>query len=163
MINTDLRHKIRAIKCLAVDVDGVLTDGKIYISSHGEEMRAFHVQDGLGIHQLLQAGIEVAVISSRNSPLVTHRMQELGVKHVFQGEKNKLVAFEALLKKLNLPAAAIAFVGDDLPDIPVMQQAGMAIAVANAVNAVKQIAHWQTTCRGGEGAIREICDIILTS
>lgn len=150
-----------SVKLLILDVDGVLTDGKIYISSTGEELRAFHVHDGMGISCLLKAGIEVAIISSRENPLVLHRMKELGVTRIFQGQKNKLTAYDALLSELKLTDNAVAYVGDDLADIPVMQRAGIAIAVANAVDAVKQIADWQCTRAGGEGAVREVCDRLL--
>jgi 3-deoxy-D-manno-octulosonate 8-phosphate phosphatase (KDO 8-P phosphatase) len=155
--------KAHSIKLLILDVDGVLTDGKIYMTSTGEEFRAFHVHDGMGITRLLKAGIEVAIISSRENPLVVHRMKELGVTRIFQGQKNKLTAYDALLSALKLTNDAVAYVGDDLADIPVMQRAGIAIAVANAVDAVKQVADWQSTRCGGEGAVREICDMILSS
>lgn len=163
MINSALINKIRQIKLLILDVDGVLTDGKIYMTSQGEECRAFHAHDGLGINRLLKAGIEVAVISSRENPLVTHRMHELGVTRVYQGQKNKLIAFDNMLMELHLTADRVAYVGDDLPDLPIMQRTGLAIAVANAVDAVKQVAHWQSARCGGEGAVREICDMILNT
>lgn len=149
------------VKLLILDVDGVLTDGKIYITASGEEFRAFHVHDGLGIQRLLNAGIEVAVISSRQNPLVQHRMKELGVTRVFQGQKNKLTTYETLLTELKLTDDVVAYMGDDLADIPIMQRVAFPIAVANAVNAVKQVAKWHCTRSGGEGAVREICDMIL--
>lgn len=155
------------IKLLILDVDGVLTDGKLYFSSQGETIKAFHVHDGLGIKQLMALGVVVAIISSRNSEIVSLRMQELGVTHVYQGQKNKLLAFEKLLAELQLTDDQVAYVGDDLPDLPVMQRVGLAIAVANAVPEIKAIADWQCQQRGGDGAVREVsdrlCQMLTTS
>ncbi len=162
-VNPEIQRKAGIIKLLILDVDGVLTDGKICYSSDGTETKFFHVQDGLGIKLLQQAGIEVAIISSRQSEAVEKRMRELKIKHLHQGQEQKIIAYESLLKECHLTAEMTAYMGDDLPDIPVLEQVGLAIAVANAVHAVKKVSHWQTMARGGEGAVREACDMILAS
>lgn len=156
-----IAQKIEKIKLLILDVDGVLTDGKIWLTPDGNEMKSFHTHDGMGIKNLQNAGIAVAVISSRNSAIVTTRMQELGVQHIYQGQVSKIAAFEELLSLLNLSKDAVAYVGDDLPDLPVMTQVGLSIAVANAVARVKQQSDWETQQIGGYGAVREVCDLIL--
>ncbi len=156
-----IAQKIQKIKLLILDVDGVLTDGKIWLTPDGAEMKSFHTHDGMGIKNLQNAGIPVAVISSRTSPIVTTRMQELGVKYIYQGQASKTAAFEALLSLLNLSKDAVAYVGDDLPDLPVMNQVGFSIAVANAVARVKQQSDWETQQTGGHGAVREVCDLLL--
>ena len=158
-----LLEKFRNIKLLILDVDGVLTDGKIWLTANGEEMKSFHTHDGLGIQSLQRAGILIAIISSRQSVIVEHRMQELGVTHVYQGQASKIAAFETLITKLRLPEDATAYVGDDLPDLPVMTKVGLSIAVNNAVAPVKACADWHTQRNGGEGAVREVCDMILAS
>jgi 3-deoxy-D-manno-octulosonate 8-phosphate phosphatase (KDO 8-P phosphatase) len=152
-----------AIKLVISDVDGVLTDGRLYFAPTGEEHKVFHVHDGLGIKLLRQANIEFAVISSRNSPIVAQRMQNLGVNHIYQGQVQKLPAFESLLTALQLPAAAVAYIGDDLPDLPIIRRVGLGICVANAHSLLKRHAHWQTQAKGGKGAIREVCDFILNA
>ncbi|MBS0350029.1 MAG: HAD-IIIA family hydrolase [Proteobacteria bacterium] len=149
------------IKCLILDVDGVLTDGTIWITEQGTEIKRFHIHDGVGIKNLQKAGIEVAIISGRSSASVTRRMAELQIQHVYQGCTDKLAVFNQLLKQLNIAALQTAYMGDDLPDIPVMKAVGLSIAVANACQEVKAVAHWHTTKKGGEGAVREICDRLL--
>ena len=144
-------------------MDGVLTDGKIWYLPNGEEFKNFHIHDGLGIKNLLRAQIEVAIISGRNSPLVLNRMRELGVKHCYLGENRKLIPYTNLIQELQISPEAVAYVGDDLPDLPVMQTVGFPIAVANAVPEIKKIAAWTTEKKGGEGAVREICDFILST
>lgn len=161
MSNDSITEKFRRIQLLILDVDGVLTDGKIWLTPDGSEMKSFHTHDGMGIKNLQNAGIPVAIISSRNSAIVTARMQELGVRHIYQGQTQKIVAFEELLSQLNISKDAVAYVGDDLPDLPVMKQVGLSIAVANAVTQVKQQSDWQTQQTGGHGAVREVCDMIL--
>ncbi len=161
-IDSALRQKARRIKLLILDVDGVLTDGKICYTSDGKELKFFHVHDGLGIKRLQQTGVDVAIISSRDSVAVQTRMQELGIKHIYQGQKDKLTAFEKLLTDLQLTPEMTAFAGDDLPDLPVLERVGLAIAVKNAVDTVKKAADYQTKRSGGEGAVREICEMILS-
>ncbi|CAN5309213.1 3-deoxy-manno-octulosonate-8-phosphatase KdsC [soil metagenome] len=154
-------EKAAKIRCLILDVDGVLTDGKLYFNEQGEVAKAFSVQDGLGIKLLQQVGITVAIISGRNSPIVQRRAEELAITHIYQGQENKLPALELLLIKLCLTHEQCAFVGDDLPDLPIIQCVGLGIAVANAVAVVKQHALWQTQRSGGEGAVREVCDFLI--
>ena len=163
MMNSTIAGKASQIKLLILDVDGVLTDGKLWFTSEGQEMKSFHVHDGMGMTRLQQAGIPIAIITSRNSPIVSTRMQELGVQQVYQGQKSKSSAFEELLQKFNLTPSAVAYVGDDLPDLPVMQRVGLSVAVANATTPIKQQADWQTKNNGREGAVREVCEMILKS
>lgn len=155
------QQKAATIQLLILDVDGVLTDGTFFLTADGQEMKAFHTQDGLGIKRIQQAGVTVAIISGRSSDVVKKRMDELGVSHVFQGCKNKIATFEALLKSLNLSPEQTAYIGDDLPDLPVMQRVGLSIAVANAVDTLKESADWVTLKPGGQGAVREACDAVL--
>jgi 3-deoxy-D-manno-octulosonate 8-phosphate phosphatase (KDO 8-P phosphatase) len=149
------------IKCLILDVDGVLTNGVIWLTEQGMEFKAFHVHDGVGIKRLQNAGVTVAVISGRSSGSVTHRMAELQIQHVYQGCTDKLAVFYQLINKLGIKPTEVAYIGDDLPDLPVMQQVGLSIAVANACAEVKAAAHWRTEKRGGDGAVREACDRLL--
>ena len=148
---------------VAFDVDGVLTDGRFWLSDEGVEMKAFNTQDGLGIRLLLRAGLEVAVISGRQSNAVEKRMSELGVNHVILGCDDKVAAFQSLIKELGIEATNTVYVGDDVPDIPLLRRAGLAIAVANAVAEVKAESALTTTACGGYGAVREVCDLILAS
>jgi 3-deoxy-D-manno-octulosonate 8-phosphate phosphatase (KDO 8-P phosphatase) len=152
---------MNTIKCLILDVDGVLTDGTIWITEQGTEIKRFHIHDGVGIKNLQKAGIEVAIISGRHSASVTKRMAELQITHVYQACSDKLVVFHQLINKLGISALETAYMGDDLPDLAVMKAVGLSIAVANACQEVKEIAHWQTTKKGGEGAVREVCDRLL--
>ncbi|MGE0114790.1 MAG: 3-deoxy-manno-octulosonate-8-phosphatase KdsC [Steroidobacteraceae bacterium] len=154
-------ERAAAIRLLVLDVDGVLTDGRLYFTADGETLKAFHVRDGAGIVQLRRAGIEVAVISGRNSPIVNKRMSELGVLHVRQGIDDKQAALQALLQTLQLDQNCIACVGDDTPDVPMLNMARLAVAVADAHPAVKAAAHYVTQIAGGLGAVREVCDLIL--
>ena len=161
MINDLVLEKAKQIQLLILDVDGVLTDGKIWLLPDGDETKCFHIQDGLGITHIQKAGIQVAVISGRNSKIVQRRMHELNVAHVFQGVDDKLPVFQTLLKKLNITAKQAAYVGDDFPDIPILKKVGLSIAVNNAVNDVKHLCDWHTHKSGGEGAVREVCDLLL--
>jgi len=151
----------RAIRLLVLDVDGVLTDGRLYCGPRGEVLKVFHVHDGHGIVQLQRAGIAVAVISGRRSPMVSTRCRELGVQHVFQGVSEKLPVLERLLKRLKITAEECACVGDDLPDLPLMERAGLSFAVADAVAAVRTRADRTTRAGGGRGAVREVCELLL--
>ena len=157
----DVKQRAARIKLVVFDVDGVLTDGRLYYGAGGEELKVFHVHDGQGMKRLQQAGVQLAIISGRDSAAVTRRMQDLGVEHLFQGDERKLPIFERLLQKLGLTTEQAACVGDDLPDLPLLQKAGLAVAVANALPPLKQAAHHVTSVRGGRGAAREVCDLIL--
>jgi 3-deoxy-D-manno-octulosonate 8-phosphate phosphatase (KDO 8-P phosphatase) len=149
------------IKLLILDVDGVLTDGKIYITPNGEEQKSFNTQDGYGLVMLRKAGITIAIISGRSSLIVTERMAELGITHVYQGAHDKQYALDDLLEKTGIDKAHCAYVGDDLPDLPIMLQLGHKICVANATPKVLEASDWVTQRAGGEGAVREVCDWIL--
>lgn len=156
-----LIERANDIRLLVLDVDGVLTDGRLYFSARGEQMKCFHVRDGAGIKQLLNAGLQVAVISGRRSKAVDKRMSELGVTWVRQGVEDKLTALRELMDILNLTPQAVASVGDDSPDLPLLEVARLAIAVADAHPSVKSQAHFITQAPGGQGAVREVCDLIL--
>lgn len=151
------------LKLLILDVDGILTDGKLYISDNGTETKVFYAQDGIGLKLLLENNIEVAIISGRWSQATEKRLKELGTKHIYHGIADKLGQFNKIKKQLHLQDKEIAYMGDDLPDLPIMQQVGFSITVPNAVPAVRKIADYITTAKGGEGAVREVCEIILNS
>jgi 3-deoxy-D-manno-octulosonate 8-phosphate phosphatase (KDO 8-P phosphatase) len=150
------------VRLAAFDVDGVFTDGRIWLSDDGVESKAFFLQDGHGVKELLRAGIAVAVISGRDSAAVRIRMAELGVPHVLQRVADKVAAFDALLASLRLTAAHCVYTGDDLPDLPLLRKVGFAVAVANAVDEVKAACDYVTRAPGGAGAVREVCELILS-
>lgn len=154
-------RKAEKIKSLILDVDGILTDGRVFFTPDGKEIKAFNTQDGIGIKLLQAIGVTVAVISGRYSTAVEKRMAELKVTHVYQGCEDKLSYYQQIKKELNLQDAQIAMMGDDLPDLTLMQYAGLSITVPNAVGTVKSYADWQTTYSGGEGAVREACELII--
>ncbi|WAR47098.1 3-deoxy-manno-octulosonate-8-phosphatase KdsC [Methylomonas rapida] len=160
-LTQEQQDKIKALKLLILDVDGVLTDGRLFFDDQGREYKCFHARDGHGIKLLRQTGVEVAVISGRKSNSVALRMQSLGVEQVYQGHENKRAAFAEILQNLNLSSVQVAHVGDDVLDLPIMVQAGFAVAVADAHFAVKQRADWCTQTPGGLGAVREVCDLIM--
>ena len=149
------------IKLVAFDVDGVFTDGRFYLSNEGIESKAFHTQDGYGIRRLLDAGVAVAVISGRQSGAVEKRMAELGVQHVVQGCRDKVAAFDEITAALNIVADECAYVGDDIPDLPLLNHVGFAVAVANAVPTLHDQCDYSTSAAGGFGAVREVCELIL--
>jgi len=155
------RKTAAGIRLLVLDVDGVMTDGRLYFGPRGEALKIFHVRDGKGIQELDEAGVQVGVISGRRSPMVLLRCRELGVQHVVQGVKDKVAAFEKLRSRLRVTAAECACVGDDVLDVPLMETVGLAFAVADAHRAALQAAHVVTTLRGGDGAVREVCDYLL--
>jgi len=154
-------EKAAHIRLVIFDVDGVLTDGSLYLGNNGEEFKAFNIKDGLGMKLLMQSGVEIGIITGRSSKLVAQRMGSLGVKHIYQGQQKKLPAYEELLDKLGLDDSQTAYVGDDLIDLSLMRRAGLAITVQDAYSLVKQHAHWQTTLPGGHGAAREVCELIM--
>lgn len=162
-MDSALRERAARIRMLVLDVDGVLTDGKLYFDHAGNESKAFNARDGLGIKALQRCGIEVAVITGRKCKAVTHRMTQLGIKHVYQGSLNKLDAFLDLLELTGLDAEQVCFAGDDWIDLPVLSRAGLAVAVADAEERVKQQVHWITNRKGGDAAVREICNLLLTA
>jgi 3-deoxy-D-manno-octulosonate 8-phosphate phosphatase (KDO 8-P phosphatase) len=156
-----LKERASRIRMLVLDVDGVLTDGKLYFDHSGNEMKAFNTRDGMGMKALQQCGIEVAVITGRKSEAVAHRMSQLDIQHIYQGREDKLSAFLHLLEVTGLEAQQICFAGDDWIDLPVLSRAGLAVSVADAEDRVKEQAHWITSRNGGDGAVREICNLIL--
>ena len=151
------------IDLLILDVDGVLTDGRLYYSARGEVLKVFDVKDGFGIKRLMKAGVNVAIISGRRSAMVTRRAKDLGIRHVFQGSADKLPIFERLRKRLKLDASACAIVGDDEPDVPVMQAVGLAFAVSDAHPSAIAAADMVTPHAGGRGAVRSICDLLIAA
>jgi len=154
-------EKAQKIKLLVLDVDGVLTDGRLFFDFFGNEYKSFHARDGHGIKLLKRTGVDVAIISGRKSKSVALRMKMLGIEYVYQGHENKRQAFEELLSKTGHTPEQAAYVGDDLLDLPVMIRVGLAIAVNDANFAVKQRADWCTALPGGYGAVREVCDLIM--
>ncbi len=154
-------EKAKQLKLLILDVDGVLTDGRLFFDNEGIEYKCFHARDGHGIKLLRQTGVEVAVISGRKSNSVALRMKNLGIEFVYQGHENKRQAYAELLETLKINPEHTAHVGDDLLDLPIMTRVGLAIAVNDANFAVKARADWCTTLPGGHGAVREVCDLIM--
>jgi len=156
-----MSQKLSRIRLVAFDVDGVFTDGRFYLSDDGIESKTFNTQDGFGIRQLIRSGVTVAVISGRKSGAVEHRMTELGVPHVVQGCKDKVAALDGIIETLGITALECAYVGDDVPDLPLLERVGVPIAVANAVKPVRDKCDYITAASGGFGAVREICDLVL--
>jgi 3-deoxy-D-manno-octulosonate 8-phosphate phosphatase (KDO 8-P phosphatase) len=157
----DILAKAAQIKLVVFDVDGVLTDGSLFVGDDGQEYKAFHSRDGLGMKLLRKSGVEIGIITARTSEVVKHRMENLDIQHVYQGRLDKLPALEELLAKLGLSFEQTAYVGDDIVDLPVMRQVGLAIAVQDAHPLAKQHAHWQTPHGGGRGAARDVCELIM--
>lgn len=157
MLNTLLKK----ISLLLLDVDGVLTTGQVIYNDSGEETKVFDVRDGLGLRLLMEAGIKVGIITGRRSLALVHRCNNLGITLLRDGIRDKAAALENILQETGVPASQTAFVGDDLPDLPVLRRVGVPIAVGDAHDLVKQAAAWTTSARGGRGAVREISERIL--
>ena len=157
----DILEKAANIKLVIFDVDGVLTDSSLFIGDDGQEYKAFNSKDGHGMRMLQDGGVDIAIITGRVSNVVEHRVKDLGIKHVYQGKRQKLPAFEELLQKVNLTPDQVAYVGDDVVDLPVMTKVGLAICVQDAHPFVKKHAHWITERAGGRGAGRDVCEMIL--
>ncbi len=151
------------IRMLVLDVDGVLTDGRLYFDNQGNEMKAFCTRDGLGMRALQSQGVILALITGRQSDIVAHRAAQLGVEHVYQGRNDKLNAFNELLSDTGMDEEQTCYAGDDWIDIPVLDRVGLAVTVADADPVVKNRVHWVTSRAGGHGAVREICDLILAA
>ena len=162
-MSPELRKSIERVRCVTLDVDGVLTDGRIVYGSDGTEFKSFNVQDGLGIKNLQSMGIHVAIISGRASSVVERRASELGIRHLYQEVEDKVGALRHLLDEVNCEAIEVAHIGDDEPDREVFKEVGVAVAVANAVPAVKKDADIVTQLPGGAGAVREFCDLVRTT
>ncbi len=157
----DVIEKANQIKLVIFDVDGVLTDGGLILGESGNEYKIFHVRDGQGLVMLKDTGIKIAVITARSSGIVAERMAALGIEYVFQGQNDKGKAVSELMTKLEVSKEQTAYVGDDFIDLPAMRQVGLSIAVADAHPLVKEHAHWTTANRGGRGAAREVCELIM--
>ncbi|KMJ54123.1 3-deoxy-D-manno-octulosonate 8-phosphate phosphatase [Vogesella sp. EB] len=155
---TELAKRTRL---LIMDVDGVLTDGRIFITASGEELKAFNTLDGHGLRMLQSTGVQLAIITGRDAPGVAHRARGLGIDHYYAGVHDKRTAFAELLHKTGLTAEDCAYIGDDVIDLPVMSRVGLAVAVPDAPSFVRQHAHFVTGCSGGQGAVRELCELIL--
>lgn len=156
-----LIKKASNIKLAVFDVDGVLTDGKLILGESGNEYKAFHVRDGHGLVMLLESGCKIAVITARSSTIVAERMASLGIEYVYQGEKDKGARLMQLIDELGLDRNDVAYVGDDVIDLPAMTKVGLPVAVADARPEVKDYADWVTEERGGQGAVREVCELIM--
>lgn len=154
-------ENIRNISVLILDVDGVMTDGKIIVDDLGNEMKHFDVKDGHGIKLLMRYGIDVLILTGRTSKVVEHRARDLGVTEYYQGAINKLETFNEILDTKGITEQSVAFIGDDLIDIPVLQRVGFSVAVADACREAKEAASYVTVKKGGHGAVREVCEIIL--
>jgi 3-deoxy-D-manno-octulosonate 8-phosphate phosphatase (KDO 8-P phosphatase) len=157
----DILTKAKKIRLVVFDVDGVLTTGALTYRSDGSEDKTFHVQDGMGMRMLASAGIDVAIITARTTSVVTKRMQDLAIAHVYQGYSDKLLAYNEVKQKLNIQDDEVAYMGDDLPDLPVMQRVGLSISVPNAAKIMREHANFVTKKKGGKGAVRELCELIL--
>ncbi|APG20129.1 3-deoxy-D-manno-octulosonate 8-phosphate phosphatase [Kosakonia radicincitans] len=160
-VSAQVMSKAEKIRLLILDVDGVLSDGLIYMGNNGEELKAFNVRDGYGIRCALTSGIEIAIITGRKAKLVEDRCETLKIKHLYQGQSDKLLAYRELLARLALTPEQVAYVGDDLIDWPVMAEIGLRIAVADAHPLLLPRADYVTRINGGRGAVREVCDLLL--
>lgn len=161
LTRTQLEERAKRIKLLIMDVDGVMTDGRLYISDHGEQLKVFNTLDGHGIKMLRASGVEVAIISGRKSGALRNRSTALGISYLFEDREDKLNALSELLAQTGVTAEQTAHIGDDLPDLPVMLAVGLGIAVPNAHPLVRERANWCTGATGGSGAVREVCDLIM--
>ena len=159
----DVIEKAKNIRIVIFDVDGVLTDGTLYFTDSGEEIKAFNSRDGHGMKMLKASGVELAIITARESRSVKLRAEDLNITLLYQGEKNKLKIFESLVTKLKLDMSSCAYVGDDLIDLPVMTRCGLSICVPSSPILVKKHAHYVTNSEGGQGAVREVCEMIMLS
>lgn len=160
-VSAQVIERAKEVRLLILDVDGVMSDGLIYMGNSGEELKAFNVRDGYGIRCALTSGIEVAIITGRKAKLLEDRCETLGITHLYQGQSDKLIAFRDLLAKLALSPEQAAYIGDDLIDWPVMEQVGLSVAVADAHPLLTPKAHYVTRISGGRGAVREVCDLLL--
>lgn len=157
----DVYELARAVRLAVFDVDGIMTDGRLYYSERGEELKVFDVRDGHGLKMLQESGVQLALITSRSSRAVALRAENLGIRHVYQGVGSKLSTLRMLLAELNLEPAAVSFMGDDFVDLPVMRSCGFACTVPEAPQEVRDVAHYVTRATGGRGAVRETCELIL--
>jgi len=157
----DILERARQVRLVIFDVDGVLTDGSLFLGDDGQEYKAFHSRDGHGMKMLQHTGVTLAIITGRTSEVVRIRMEHLGITHVYQGQDDKLQAYESLKNILRLSDERIAYVGDDVVDLPIMRRVGLAVTVADAHPLARNHSHWQTRSPGGRGAAREVCELIM--
>lgn len=162
-IAPEILQRASKVRLLVLDVDGTLTDGRIWIGPTGEALKSFHVRDGLGLRLVQKAGVALAWVTARTSPIVAHRAQELGIERVVQGCADKLEALRKLCTELGITPSEVAWMGDDLPDRPALRAVGLAAAPADAHPWVAASVHWQSTLPGGAGAVRELCDLLLVA
>jgi 3-deoxy-D-manno-octulosonate 8-phosphate phosphatase (KDO 8-P phosphatase) len=156
-------EKLKHIQLLLLDVDGVLTDGSIIYNDDGSETKIFNARDGLGIKLVMQAGIKVGIVTGRSSKALSHRCDNLGIDLIFDGVRDKAMMLDNIVQQTGVTAESTAFVGDDIPDMPIMRRAGLSIAVADAHEIVRVNADWTTQAPGGHGAVREVCEALLTA
>ena len=157
----DVLKLARKIRMVLFDVDGVLTDGRLFFSDSGDETKSFHSRDGLGINLLQESGVGVGIITARQSKLVAHRARDLNIQHLYQGRKEKFPAYIELCESLQLSSDEVAFVGDDVVDLPIMLNVGLAITVPQGHRIVKERSHWTTPHEAGAGAARDVCELIM--
>ncbi len=160
-MNKRLIARAGRIRLAIFDVDGVLTDGTLHLGKHGEQVKAFNILDGLGLKMLAASGVGLALLSGRKSPAVALRARETGIAHVLQGSRDKLEAYRTLLRKLKLAEEETSFMGDDLPDLPVLRRCGLAFSVPGAPQIVRSHVHYVTENAGGRGAVREACEFLM--
>lgn len=160
-VDQEILHIAKRIKLLICDVDGVFSDGLIYMGNQGEELKTFHTRDGYGVKSLMNAGIEIAIITGRRSQIVENRMKALGISLIYQGQDNKLKAYQDICKQLDIKPEQTGYIGDDLIDWPVMEQVALRVCVADGHPLLARRANYVTTIKGGHGAVREVCDLIL--
>lgn len=158
---SEIHTRLKRIRLLLLDVDGVLTDGNVTYLDDGQETKSFNVKDGLGLRLLMDAGIGVGIVTGRRAPALIHRCNNLGIELVFDGIQDKTTALKQVVDQVGVKPEHIAFIGDDLPDLPIMTRVGLSVAVGNAVELVQNNSHMQTTAHGGAGAVRELCEAIL--
>jgi 3-deoxy-D-manno-octulosonate 8-phosphate phosphatase (KDO 8-P phosphatase) len=156
-------NQAKAIRLIAFDVDGIMTDGGLYLSDSGDEFKRFNSLDGHGLKMLRASGVELAIITGRTSHCVELRAQNLGIGHLFQGVENKLSTMQALMQQLNIPADSAAYMGDDVVDLPVMRRVALAVTVPDAPQIVRDHAHYVSQRNGGFGAVREVCELIMSA
>jgi len=161
LLDSDLRRRLQKVRLLALDVDGVLTDGGLYYTETGEEFKRFNVKDGMGIKLIMEAAIEVAILTSSSSSSVLYRAQKLGISHVFLGVEEKLPELKKLCHKLGTSLEQVAYMGDDINDLPILRVVGFPVTVSDGVAENQECSVYTTECLGGCGAVREVCDLLL--
>ncbi len=160
-LSQEQETKFKQTKLLICDIDGVFSDGRIYLGNDNEEYKAFHTRDGFGIKAIINAGYQVAVITGRKSNIVEKRMSSLGIQHIYQGQEDKTIALQTIMNDCQCNLSEVAYIGDDVPDQAVMEKVGLAIGVADSHPIITQLCHYQTQMKGGFGAVREVCDTLL--